>query len=83
MREFHLEKNMAIRKLLEQIADGRPAYHQQTRVNSEDPIYTLVLKQMPQALQPHVPACDTVTLEGSNGGRQHNPCAMDRVLRRW
>ena len=72
---------MAIRNLIEQIAAGWSTYRQKVRVDRNDPIYALVVKQFPEALQHHVAAFDTITLEGSTGARQHNCCPLDCALR--
>jgi hypothetical protein len=46
---------MLIGRLIEEIAVGWPSYHQKTVVTKNDPMYSLVTDEFPQALKLHVP----------------------------
>jgi hypothetical protein len=58
---------MAIRDLLAQIASGWSDYRSKNQVDREDPVYQLVVEQLPEALRPHLKSFDTIVVQGSTG----------------
>lgn len=58
---------MPIRELIEEIAAGWPAYHARVRVEKSDPVYAMVTKRFPAALQPHVEEFDNLIMQGKTG----------------
>lgn len=58
---------MAIRELIQQIAAGWRSYQQTARVDKNNSLYSLVVRQLPAELQATVAAFDTVVAEGSTG----------------
>jgi hypothetical protein len=56
---------MPIRDLIAQIAHGWSAYRRKLRVDSNDPVYDLVVVHLPLELKRHVSAFDRIIVEGS------------------
>jgi hypothetical protein len=58
---------MVIGELIEKVAAGWQVYHTRGTVDQKDPMYDLVMRQFPQALEPHIAAYDSLYAEGSTG----------------
>lgn len=58
---------MLIRDLITQIAASWPSYREKVRVDRNDPVFALVEKEFPEALQPYISQNETLIPEGSTG----------------
>jgi len=58
---------MPIRDLIARIAEGWSTYRQKLRVDGKDPVYAMVVEQLPDEIRRHVSAFDKIIVEGSTG----------------
>jgi MrcB-like, N-terminal domain/Domain of unknown function (DUF3883) len=58
---------MQIRDLMREIERSWPAYHLKVRVDSNDPVYAMVVEQFPRILQQHAGTYENIVSEGSTG----------------
>lgn len=61
------EANVPITDLIQEIAGAYPAYRNKVRVDKNDPVYGMVEKEFPQALEPYIAPYEALLAKGSTG----------------